>query len=220
MILKATPERKRLRAATAVNVKPNPVYLKLSFKRLCSAWVSGSLVFLLNIPSRTTTAPATPPYRSKLTLLGFNLETRKIRALTAVMAIFRHEKGLSGRTICLSVTIVREPLRSRDPGVWEIAGVFWKIIRSPLLQFFVPLRSTDEGLNRGLNPHVGGRNIVLWVTCRKMADADVIRPHQSHIQFMKHFQIYETRDFSKVVGYIKELYDVNSDNFKKQRVAN
>lgn len=77
------------------------------------------------------------------------------------MAIFRHENWLSGRTICLSVTIVREPLKSRDPGVWEIAGVFRRVIRSPLLQFFVLLRNADEGLNRGLNADIGGRNIVL-----------------------------------------------------------
>jgi hypothetical protein len=77
------------------------------------------------------------------------------------MAIFRHENWLSGRTICLSVTIVREPLKSRDPGVWEIAGVFRRVIQSPLLQFFVLPRSASEGLNKGLNADIGGRNIVL-----------------------------------------------------------
>jgi len=77
------------------------------------------------------------------------------------MAIFRHENWLSGCTICLSVTIVREPLKSRDPEVWEIAGVFRRLIRSPLLQFFLLVRSAKEGLNRGLNADTGGRNMVL-----------------------------------------------------------
>jgi hypothetical protein len=92
------------------------------------------------------------------------------------MANFRHENWFSGCTICLSVTIVREPLRSRDPGVWEIAGVFGKIIRSPLLQFFGLLRRTDEGLNRGLNADLGERNIVLRQ--QNMVDAIIIRSHQ------------------------------------------
>ena len=62
MILKATPERKRLRAARAVRTKPPPVYLKLSFNRDFSATERGSRVSLLKIASKAITAPATPTY--------------------------------------------------------------------------------------------------------------------------------------------------------------
>lgn len=60
MILKAKPDWKRLRAATAVRARPPPVYLKLSLNRLLSPDERASLVSRLKARSRTTTTPATP----------------------------------------------------------------------------------------------------------------------------------------------------------------
>ena len=60
MTLKAKPDLKRLRAATAVRARPAPVYLKLSFNKLLSPGERASLVSRLKAVSRTTTTPATP----------------------------------------------------------------------------------------------------------------------------------------------------------------
>jgi hypothetical protein len=120
IILNATPELKKLRAAKAVRRRPPPVYLKVSLSRLCSATDRESRVSLFKTPSVIMTTPATPAW-----MPSFQYSTKSILnldVLTAVIAKRRHENGGACSTNCLSVAKDREFLRRNEKAESRVEG--------------------------------------------------------------------------------------------------